>query len=168
MAAAVREGGNDRRASERAARKSDRGGEPSSAARKQRSRPPTYKGGAWKLVPKCVEHIHPFASLLMLRREWLARSDTARLGTREAQNAPEMVAIEHRSNIAEITRVLDLLCRPFVPFSSRTAATGGVFKNAAVHVLRHERRLMSTGEVTKCVRDRVRFLLPNAEMARNA
>ena len=54
------------------------------------------------------------------------------------------------------------------PPPSRTAATGGVFKNAAVRVLRHERRLMTTGEVTKCVRDRVRFIPPNAGVAPGA
>ena len=43
-----------------------------------------------------------------------------------------------------------------------------MFKNAAVRVLRHERRLMTTGEVTKCVRDRVRFIPPNAGVAPGA
>ena len=53
MAAAVREGWNDRRAPERAAREFNRGGEASTAVGKQRSRPLTYKGGAWELFPKC-------------------------------------------------------------------------------------------------------------------
>ena len=46
MATAVREEWNNRRPPERAARESNRGGEASSAARKARSRPLTYKGGA--------------------------------------------------------------------------------------------------------------------------
>lgn len=65
-------------------------------------------------------------------------------------------------------RVFDPLSPTFCTPPSRTAATGGVFKNAAVRVLRHERRLMTTGEVTKCVRDRVRFIPPNAGVARSA
>ena len=57
MAAAVREGWNDRRAPEPAARESNRGGEASTAVRKQRSRPLTYKGGAWELF-RSVQHTH--------------------------------------------------------------------------------------------------------------
>ena len=168
MAAAVREGGNDRRASERAARKSNRGGEPSSAARKQRSRPPTYKGGAWKLVPKCVEHIHSrhrhFSCCDGYGLPGRIRRDSvhARRRTLPRWSRSNIEAISRRSR-AFWTFFADLLF-PSLP----EPQPGGVFKNAAVHVLRHERRLMSTGEVTKCVRDRVRFLLPNAEMARNA
>jgi len=36
-----------------------------------------------------------------------------------------------------------------VTFFFLTLAGGGVFKNAALQVLRKERRLMSTGEVTR-------------------
>lgn len=53
MATAVREEWNNRRPPERAARESNRGGEASSAARKARSRPLTYKGGAPLLFPNC-------------------------------------------------------------------------------------------------------------------
>ena len=77
-----------------------------------------------------------------------------------------------RSNVEATSRTsrafADLSRSPLIPLSSRTAATGGVFKNAAVRVLRHERRLMTTGEVTKCVRDRVRFIPPNAGVAPGA
>lgn len=69
-----------------------------------------------------------------------------------------------RSNVEGTSRTsrafADLSRSLLIPPSSRPAATGGVFKNAAVRVLRHERRLMSTGEVTKYVRDRVRFSPP--------
>lgn len=69
-----------------------------------------------------------------------------------------------RSNVEATSRTsrafADLSRSPLIPLSSRTAATGGVFKNAAVRVLRHERRLMSTGEVTKYVRDRRPILSP--------
>ena len=53
MATAVREEWNDRRPPERAAHESNRGGEASSAARKARSRPLTYKGGAPLLFRNC-------------------------------------------------------------------------------------------------------------------
>lgn len=69
-----------------------------------------------------------------------------------------------RSNVEATSRTSrafsDLSRSPLIPLSSRTAATGGVFKNAAVRVLRHERRLMSTGEVTKYVRDERPILSP--------
>ena len=78
MAAAVREGWNDRRAPERAAREFNRGGEASTAVGKQRSRPLTYKGGAWELFPKCSTHAFAAQTHLMRRAAWHARSETAR------------------------------------------------------------------------------------------
>ena len=78
MAAAVREGWNDRRAPERAAREFNRGCEASTAVGKQRSRPLTYKGGAWELLPKCSTHAFAAQTHLMRRAAWHARSETAR------------------------------------------------------------------------------------------
>ena len=36
------------------------------------------------------------------------------------------------------------------PAASPVPAAGGIFKSAAVEVLRVERRLMSTGDITRC------------------
>jgi hypothetical protein len=93
MATAVREEWNNRRPPERAARESNRGGEASSAARKARSRPLTYKGGAPLLFPNCSTraewHRH-----IPCGRGMACRSDTERRGTREKWNASAMGAIE--------------------------------------------------------------------------
>lgn len=115
MATAVREEWNDRRPPERAARESNRGGEASSAARKQRSRPLTYKGGAWKLFPKCSTLAFALQTHLMPRPARHARSDTARRGTREARNARAMVAIERRRHATNISRVYGPFSPTFCP-----------------------------------------------------
>lgn len=94
MATAVREEWNDRRPPERAARESNRGGEASSAARKARSRPLTYKGGA-PLLFRTVQHARSGTDTSHAAATDMAcRSDTERRGTREKWNASAMGAIE--------------------------------------------------------------------------
>jgi hypothetical protein len=93
MATAVREEWNDRRPPERAARESNRGGEASSAARKARSRPLTYKGGA--PFPGTVQHARSGTDTSHAAATDIAcQSDTERRGTREKWNASAMGAIE--------------------------------------------------------------------------
>jgi hypothetical protein len=105
MAAAVREGWNDRRAPERAAREFNRGGEASTAVGKQRSRPLTYKGGAWELF-RSVQHTHSrHRHISCGARHGMPgrrRRDALR---REARNDPATGAIERRSDVANIPRV---------------------------------------------------------------
>jgi hypothetical protein len=109
--------------------------------------------------PRCRSHASPHSCEERIFEAAWGRSN-ARHRARERGNERALLQTSLLRRMVDVSRGFRrTLCRRLshyrqiqtltVTFFYLTLAGGGVFKNAALQVLRKERRLMSTGEVTR-------------------